>query len=284
MKKLPQSDELTVLNNQGAIPAQKAQQRIKKISYSELKMWAECSHRHKLVYLDKIKKFQGNEYTAFGTAIHYVCENLVVDHSQSEHANFLFESKFLEELLKVGDSETLNKKLIQSMRDQGKHLTQYILPSLTDKFGKYKVISVEEPIYEPITDFETDYDFKGFIDLIIQTDDGKHHVIDWKTCSWGWDMKKKSDKLITYQLTLYKNFYSLKYNIDVDKVETHFALLKRTAKKNNIEIFRVTSGSRKMQSALELLENAISNIESGFSIKNRMSCKYCEFYNTEHCR
>ena len=81
-----------------------------------------------------------------------------------------------------------------------------------------------------------------------------------------------------------KNFYSLKYNIDVDKVETHFALLKRTAKKNNVEIFRVTSGSRKMKSALDLLENAISNIESGFSIKNRMSCKYCEFYNTEHCR
>ena len=88
------------------------------------------------MYLDKIKKFQGNEYTAFGTAIHHVCENLVVDHSQTENANFLFESKFLEELLKVGDSESLNKKLVQSMRDQGKHLTQYILPSLTDKFGK----------------------------------------------------------------------------------------------------------------------------------------------------
>ena len=97
-------------------------------------------------------------------------------------------------------------------------------------------------------------------------------------------MKKRSDRLVTYQLTLYKNFYSLKYNIDVDDIETHFALLKRTSKKDKVEIFRVTSGARKMKNALELLEKAISNIESGISIKNRMSCKYCEFYKTEHCR
>ena len=96
-------------------------------------------------------------------------------------------------------------------------------------------------------------------------------------------MKKRSDKLITYQLTLYKNFYSLKYNIDVKDIETHFALLKRTAKKQNVEIFRVTSGSRKMKNALDLLEQAITTIQSGFSVKNRMSCKYCEFYKTEHC-
>ena len=58
-------------------------------------------------------------------------------------------------------------------------------------------------------------------------------------------MKKRSDKLVTYQLTLYKNFYSLKYNIDMENIETHFALMKRTSKKNRVEIFRVTSGSRK---------------------------------------
>ena len=29
----------------------------------------------------------------------------------------------------------------------------------------------------------------------------KYHI-DWKTCSWGWDSRKKSDKMIT-TLTLY---------------------------------------------------------------------------------
>ena len=47
------------------------------ISFSELKIWNECAWKHKLVYLEKIKAFQGNEYTAFGTALHSVCESLV---------------------------------------------------------------------------------------------------------------------------------------------------------------------------------------------------------------
>ena len=49
------------------------------ISFSELKIWNECAFKHKLVYKDQIKKFVGNEYTAFGTAIHHVCEKVVYD-------------------------------------------------------------------------------------------------------------------------------------------------------------------------------------------------------------
>jgi len=261
------------------------QEQLKKISYSEMKIWAECGHKHKLIYLDKIKKFQGNEYTAFGTALHYVSEVIVPEPSKEDTAKNLFQKKFLEELRELKSTGfQLNVKLVSEMRNQGQEIVEHLLPNLKDYFGDYEIVSVEEPIYEPIKSFDTDYNFKGFVDLILKTPDGKHHIIDWKTCSWGWDMKKKSDKLVTYQLTLYKNFYSLKYNIDVKDIETHFALLKRTAKKDRVEIFRVTSGAKKMSNALELLEQAVVNIESGKSFKNRMSCKYCEFYKTEHCR
>ena len=234
--------------------------------------------------MDKIKKFQGNEYTAFGTAVHFLCEQLVVDNSKVNEGKLIFQSKFLEELTQIAKTNTLDKKLVNDMRKQGDDLVEFVLPALKEYFGKYKVISVEEPLLEKITHFKTDYKFKGFIDLILQTEDGKYHVIDWKTCSWGWNAKKRSDKIITYQLTLYKKFFSLKYNIDVDNVETHFALLKRTAKKQKAEIFRVTSGDRKMDNALGLLKKAILNIQSGLSFKNRTSCRYCEFYQTEHCR
>ena len=209
---------------------------------------------------------------------------MVVDNSKVKSAKLLFQQKFLEELTEISKTHQLTKNLVNDMRKQGNDIVEFVLPALTEYFGKYEVVSVEEPIYEPITSFNTEYKFKGFIDLIVKTPDGKYHVIDWKTCSWGWNAKKRSDRLITYQLTLYKNFYSLKYNIDVKDIETHFALLKRTSKKDRVEIFRVTSGERKMNNALELLEQAISNIESGVDIKNRMSCKYCEFYKTEHCR
>ena len=125
--------------------------------------------------------------------------------------------------------------------------------------------------------------FKGFIDLVIQTEDGKYHVIDWKTCSWGWDMKKWSDSLTTYQLTYYKTFFSQKHNIPMENIETHFALLKRTAKKNKVEIFRVTSGQRKVNNSLKLLEKTVKSINKGVTFKNRLSCKYCNFYKTAHC-
>ena len=49
------------------------------ISYSELKMWADCPRKHKLVYIDKLKGFTGNEYTAFGSSIHALCENAIQD-------------------------------------------------------------------------------------------------------------------------------------------------------------------------------------------------------------
>ena len=47
------------------------------ISYSELKNWCHCPYYHKLVNIDKIKHFEGNEYTAFGTALHSFCEHLL---------------------------------------------------------------------------------------------------------------------------------------------------------------------------------------------------------------
>ena len=52
---------------------------MKHISYSELKTWAECPYKRKLSYQDRVKKFIGNQFTAFGRALHFLCENLVYD-------------------------------------------------------------------------------------------------------------------------------------------------------------------------------------------------------------
>jgi hypothetical protein len=147
------------------------------------------------------------------------------------------------------------------------------------------VVKTEEKLYEPMSQFD-DYLFKGFVDLVLKTTDGKYHIIDWKTCSWGWDTKKRSDKMIVYQLVLYKYYFCKKHNIDPKNVETHFALLKRTAKKDIVEIFNVTSGPKRTQNALELLERAVTTIKNNIHIKNRLSCTSgygCEFYKTKYC-
>ena len=254
------------------------------ISFSELKIWDECAFKHKLVYIDQVKQFLGNEYTAFGTAIHHVCERVVLN----EETDMLseFNTKFLEELTFLTEKKVdIKRDLINDMRKQAKHLFSHILPTLKQTFTNFEVVSVEEELLVPIDN--SDLHFKGFIDLVIKTPDGNHHIIDWKTCSWGWDSRRKTDRMTTYQLTLYKHFYATKHKIDPKEIETHFALLKRTAKKNNVEIFCVKNGDKKIKNSLKLLNNALYNIKKKRHIKNRLSCTGgygCEFYKTEHCR
>ena len=254
------------------------------ISFSELKTWDECAFKHKLSYIDEVKKFAGNEYTAFGKAIHDTCEQSLIAEGPVNQKDF-FDHKFLQEvegLVELGLD--LNSKLLKDMREQAPEILKHVLPELKNHFESYEVVSTEEKIYEPMKD--VDYNFKGFIDLVIKTSDGMYHVIDWKTCSWGWDSRRKADSMTTYQLTLYKHFFAVKHNIDPKNIVTHFALLKRTAKTNRVEIFKVASGAKKTENCLKLLNKAIYNIKSKRHIKNRLSCTQgfgCEFYNTEFC-
>jgi ATP-dependent exoDNAse (exonuclease V) beta subunit len=255
------------------------------ISFSELKKWDECPYKHKLVYIDEIKKFIGNEHTAFGKAIHDVCEKLLLSGKTFDAKN-LFSVRFLEELKILEKSGLeLRSDLVRDMRKQGEPLTEHILPSVKSFFKDYEVVSAEEELREELED---GLKYKGYIDLVLKTKDGKYHIIDWKTCSWGWDSRRKSDKMTTYQLTFYKHFFSLKHNIDPKNIETYFALLKRTAKKNNAEIFKVSTGAKKTQNAINLLNKAIYNIKNKRYIKNRLSCHTpfgpCEFLNTEFCK
>ena len=250
------------------------------VSYSELKNWHTCPFYHKLTYVDRVRLFKGNEHTAFGNAVHDTCENMLLNKNLKADEYFLEQYKKVIQKLSDDDYE-FNKKLVLEMKEQGLKLLPQIKPALDEYFGKYKVFATEEKLFEDV-EYE-DYKFKGFVDLVLMTEDGKCHVIDWKTCSWGWDYKKKNDKMVTYQLTLYKHFFAKKYDLDPANIETHFALLKRTAKKNNVEFFRVTSGEKKTENALNFLQKALYNINRKNYLKNRLSCNRCEFYKTKHC-
>jgi len=258
---------------------------VNKISFSELKVWKECAYKHKLSYKDKIPHFLGNEYTAFGTAVHLVCEEILLDRAKIKKAEEIFTSSFNEEIDSLIEKKVpLREKLLAELQSQFLKIYPDILPSIDNYFGPFEVISQEEEILEDIKEFDSkNKKFKGFIDLVIKTEDDKYHVIDWKTCSWGWNSKKKSDPMTTYQLIYYKNYFSKKHNIDPENIEVHFALLKRTAKQNHVEFFRTSSGQKKINNSLKLLENAVINIEKENFIKNRLSCRNCAFYKTEHC-
>jgi len=253
------------------------------ISYSEVKNWSECTWRHKLLYIDRVIVRQGNEHTAFGTSVHETVENMLL--GKIENPYTYFDKVFTGELRKIGLEE--DSELASGMRTQIVGLFEEVVPALNEYFaskGGWEVFATEEALKEPITETKImNYDFKGFIDLVLKDGNGHYHVIDWKTCSWGWHARKKNDILFTRQLVLYKYYYSKKHNLNPRVISTHFGLLKRTSKKSRVELFRVTSGERKTKNSLDFLNKALYNITNKRYIKNRLSCKYCPFIETEHC-
>ena len=254
------------------------------ISFSAIKDWKFCPYYHKLTRVDKIKGFEGNIYTAFGKAIHDTCESMLL--SRQLKKNFKPEEYFKKALINETKQlkEEIEESMISDFTNQGVGIIPEILPALDEEFGNYTLVSSEEEIHEKLfMDTDDDYTFKGYVDCFIKTEDGKYHVIDWKTCSWGWDMRKRTDPMVTYQLTYYKHFLSEKRGIPKENIETHFALLKRTGKKDRVEFYRVTSGEKKTTNALKLLEQSVYNIDRKNYVKNRLSCGRCDFKGTEHC-
>ena len=119
------------------------------ISFSELKDWNTCSFYHKLVHIEGLKGFRGNEYTAFGTAIHTVCENTLLE-KQADEAKFLQE---FEQQIKIlrDDSITLREDLVETLRTQAAKIIPHVPDALKSYFPDgYEVVSTEEQLMVPI--------------------------------------------------------------------------------------------------------------------------------------
>lgn len=263
------------------------------LSWSATKDWKTCPFYYKLTKVEGIDGFEGNIHTAFGHGAHWtVEEQLGPDRETPEDLSEAFTINFEKAISELPESEQKliaedkkTAKLHEEMKKQGRELVHFMAPALDKFFGEWTLVGIEEKFYEKCDFYElSDFFFKGYIDIIIQTADGKYHIIDWKTCSWGWDLKKKTDPMVTYQLTVYKYFFCKKYGLDPKMVETYFALCKRTnTTDDRVEILRVTSGPKKTSNALNLLKQAVYNVDHGNYVKNKLSCKKCKFRRTKHC-
>jgi len=98
---------------------------------------------------------------------------------------------------------------------------------------------------------------------------------------------------------LYKQFYSDKFGVPLDKIDVLFLILKRKiAKKSDFPISRLQrfepshgkiSINKTMKAFNEFRElifdsNGKYRTDRNYSAKPGSACKFCEFYNTEHCK
>ena len=159
---------------------------------------------------------------------------------------------------------------------------------LDDTFPSWETVKAEEELREDIEN--SDVKFKGFIDAVIKVPKKKgtgyqYWILDWKTSqSYGWRRSKKQDILMTAQLILYKHFWAKKHNIDLKDIRCGFILLKRGGKPGNMcELVTVSAGPKSMERALKIMRSMIKAVKKQFNLKNRNSCMFCDFKDTEHC-
>ncbi len=255
------------------------------ISFSELGDWVSCSFKHKLKHIDKLDSDTPSVHMDFGTAMHAACEQYVKT-KVMDRKIFLTMLKSLWDERKEKYPEEYTSEAFTSFGKQGMSILLDVPAWLDKQFPGWEFVDAEHALYEPIEKYK--HAFKGFIDLIIKTPGPKGKdviwLLDWKTCAWGWAVQKKSDPMVRAQLILYKNYWSKKTNTDTKNIKCGFILLKRTGKPGaHCELVATSVGDVTTKRSLKVVNNMISSVRKRIAIKNRNSCTYCPFFNTEHC-
>tara|TARA_B100000212_G_scaffold318945_1_gene275754 strand:+ start:1851 stop:2684 length:834 start_codon:yes stop_codon:yes gene_type:complete len=269
------------------------------VSFSEIKQWKECGWRHKLLYVDKIKTFEESPHLHYGTIIHDACEHylktksLKVEESKKRIIQAWDEHGFDSNDFIILQS---NRAKIQGWKYKHNNLNNWLiwaensiraLPDfLENTFPGWEYVAAEESLYENIDRFNMK--FKGYIDCIIRVpykDKYKYWIIDWKTSNGrGWSIEKQRDFLLQTQLILYKHFWGTKNNIEMKNIKCGFVLLKKVKNVNKVcQLINLSSGPKSIEKSKKTMTNMISAVNKKLYLKNRNSCKFCLFYNTEHC-
>lgn len=264
------------------------------VSFSEIKCWKECSYRHKLMHVDKIDVFEPSPFLDFGTAVHEGCESLLETRTVDRE-------KILKDVTDAWDKHGFGEpEWYEKMPGWYKHapveewcewasnMWDDVPTFLDETFPGWETVKAEEELYEEIEN--SDVKFKGFIDAVIKVPKTrgtgtKYWILDWKTSqSYGWRRSKKQDILMTAQLILYKHFWSRKHNIPLKDINCGFILLKRGGKPGNMcELVTVSAGPKSLERALKIMRSMIKMVKKQFNLKNRNSCTYCPYKDTEHC-
>ena len=253
------------------------------VSFSELRDWQECSYRHKLKHVNKIDLSTPAPVLDFGTAVHACCENyLKTKVLEPQIALDMLEKAFESNK----DKPEYSSALLNSYKKEALSITNDIPKFLEDNFSNWELIDAEHSLYERMEKYP--HAFKGFVDCIIKVKGKRgedlYWVLDWKTTSWGWNNEKKSDPDVARQLIFYKNFWSKKTNTNPKNIRCGFILLKRTAKPGaHCELVTISVGDVTTDRSVKILNNMVGSIRKGIAIKNKNSCTYCPYKNTEHC-
>lgn len=253
------------------------------ISFSEYRLWLTCPFKH---YVQKVLGLQepSNEFLIFGSALHGAIEEII-----KKKPNKIVWSKVFEKYLVLESNEVvLNSYFGRIFGNQGAAILKEL--NFFERYKGWEIVGVEMEMYEPLyIDGEHEVFFKGVVDLILKKGD-KILILDWKSAFKPWDIeKKKQDKTFFGQLALYKHFYSTKFNVPLENIETRFVALARDP--INVQQYNIELSSEFMEFILNDIVQVAKNIKSTDPLKltkaradinSKFACTNC-FYNKKHC-
>lgn len=255
------------------------------ISFSEIRVWKECSYRHKLQFVDQVGRQIPGVHMDFGTAVHSACENFLKTKTMDVGVFVAKLATLWAEHAPLAP-EAFTQVAFDQFKAEGLAILAELPAWLDGQFPGWEFVDAEHYLYERIEGHS--HAFKGFIDCIIRAPGPKgkmlYWLLDFKTTSWGWSMIKKSDDAVRAQLVLYKNFWSTKTATDPKDVRCGFVLLKRTAKAGNrCELVTTSVGDVTTGRSLKVINNMLTSVKRGIALKNRASCTWCEYKDTPNC-
>ena len=211
---------------------------MKQVSYSQYSLWKSCPYQWKLQYVDKIKTYEPSIHTIFGSAMHEAIQlylscmfNFTIKEADAQDIEDLLRRKMKEFYHKeVVETEKLDLVSRDDMVDfyvQGEEILEYFRKKRGEYFNKkgWSLLGIEEKIAIPI---RGDLHFLGFLDVVLKDEiSGKIKIIDIKTATMGWNKYQKANEVKNDQLLLYKEYYSKKHDVPVEKIDIEFLIFKR---------------------------------------------------------
>lgn len=185
------------------------------ISFSKLDKFNKCPLSYRIEYIDKVKvEFKDNIHSSLGVLTHDLMDwGILGDMSKEEIVN-TFDEK-VEKIYKKYGIEN-EQPVVVSLRDFFKR---------SDFIEKYrgKNVKFEVPVYYKLkssTD-KIDYYIVGFIDMVIENEDGTVDILDFKISNKsGYTGKKLQSALM--QIYSYAYMYEYMYRKKINRLGYHF--------------------------------------------------------------
>jgi hypothetical protein len=276
------------------------------VSYSQYSMWRRCPHQWALAYLKGLSPYTASIHTIFGTAVHETMQHyLQVMYDQSGAAadredivgmfNERFKAIYKSEFEKTKQHFS-NPDEMREFYEDGVNILEWFKKHRSQFFTTRNVVllGIEIPL---MVGLSKNLFLKGYIDFVLYDKDlDKVYIYDIKTSRSGWNDKAKKDDIKLAQILLYKEYFAKQYNIDVEKIDVEFFILKRKIWENDaftipyISSFRPASGKIKRKQAADKFNMFLTEC---FDIEGKMinkdhpkivskeSCTYCPFNNNK---